>query len=250
MTSRTICWRSAMVRGHDTGISGFSPQAWAQEWLTHLDPTNGRAAATSNRLTHAGDQTSTTQTHFFDANGNLVRENTERHFAWDAMDRMMAFANRTSGGNATVEACYLYDSAGQRAKKLVRKGPSVEVTVYIDGLFEHRIAGAPENNTLHVMDDKSRIALIRVGAALQGDTGPDVQYHLGDHLGSSNIVVGGSDSKATAFVNREEFFPYGETSLGSFGLKRFRFTGKERDEESSFNYHGMRYYALHTATLD
>src|SRR5262249_7245293 len=37
--------------------------------------------------------------------------------------------------------------------------------------------------------------------------------------------------------------PYGETSFGSFAKKRYRFTGKERDEESGLNYFGMRYYA-------
>ena len=34
---------------------------------------------------------------------------------------MAAFANRAAGSNATVEACYLYDSDGRRVKKLVRR---------------------------------------------------------------------------------------------------------------------------------
>ena len=66
-----------------------------------------------------------------------------------------------------------------------------------------------------------------------------MQFHLGDHLGSSNVVV----DSGGALVNREEFTPYGETSFGSFAKKRYRFTGKERDEESGLNYHGARYYA-------
>jgi RHS repeat-associated protein len=45
-------------------------------------------------------------------------------------------------------------------------------------------------------------------------------------------------------VDREEFRPYGETSYGSYALKRYRFTGRERDEESGLSYHGARYYAL------
>lgn len=45
------------------------------------------------------------------------------------------------------------------------------------------------------------------------------------------------------FVNREEYYPYGETSFGSFARKRFRFTGKEQDEESGMYYHDARYYA-------
>ena len=66
-----------------------------------------------------------------------------------------------------------------------------------------------------------------------------MKYHLGDHLGSSNVVIDSSGN----LINREEFTPYGETSFGSFARKRYRFTGKERDEESGLNYHGARYYA-------
>ena len=66
-----------------------------------------------------------------------------------------------------------------------------------------------------------------------------MQFQLGDHLGSSNVVV----DSGGAVVNREEFTPYGETSFGSFVKKRYRFTGKERDEESGLTYHGARYDA-------
>ena len=45
------------------------------------------------------------------------------------------------------------------------------------------------------------------------------------------------------FVKREEYLPYGETSYGGYARKRYRFTGKERDDESGFSYHGRRYYA-------
>ena len=89
------------------------------------------------------------------------------------------------------------------------------------------------------MDDKQRIALVRFGAAHPDDRGPAVQFQLGDHLGSSNVVV----DSAGALVNREELTPYGATSFGSFSRKRYRFTGKERDEESGLNYHSARYYA-------
>jgi RHS repeat-associated protein len=182
--------------------------------------------------------------YLYDDGGNLVQENTSRHFEWDHSDRMRAY--RTQPGNAepSVYAQYLYDSAGQRTKKLVRKqGGKVEVTVYVDGLFEYQsitnAGSVQKNNTLHVMDNQSRIALLRVGNPFSGDSTPAVQYQFGDHLGSSNVVVDGTG----ALVNREEYTPYGETSFGSFALKRYRFTGKERDEESGLAYHGARYYA-------
>jgi RHS repeat-associated protein len=89
-----------------------------------------------------------------------------------------------------------------------------------------------------MMDDTQRIALVRIGTAHPDDRGPAVQFHLGDHLGSSNVVV----DSGGALVNREEFTPYGETSFGSFAKKRYRFTGMERDEESGLHFHNARYY--------
>lgn len=180
----------------------------------------------------------------YDANGNMTGETTSRHFEWDWADRMKVFRTQTVGSEPTVHAHYLYDSGGQRIKKLVRKqGGQVEVTVYVDGIFEYQriVQGGTveENNTLHVMDNQSRIALVRVGNPFSGDTTPAVKYHLGDHLGNSNLAIDDSGS----FVNREEYTPYGETSLGSFAKKRYRFSGKEKDEESGLAYFGARYFA-------
>ncbi len=185
-----------------------------------------------------------THRYAYDASGNMLREGVARHFTWDHSDRMKAFHTQIDDEEPSVYVHYLYDSGGQRVKKLVRKqGGRIEVTVYIDGAFEHhRIvqgATARENSTLHVMDDVKRIALVRVGAPFPDDTTPAVQYHLGDQLDSSNVVVGRDGN----VINREEYTPYGETSFGSFAMKRYRFTGKERDEESGLYYHGARYYA-------
>ena len=50
-------------------------------------------------------------------------------------------------------------------------------------------------------------------------------------------------------ISYEEYYPYGSTSYQAgrsqteVSLKRYRYTGKERDEETGFNYHGARYYA-------
>jgi RHS repeat-associated protein len=189
---------------------------------------------------------STPYQYSYDANGNLVRENTDRHFEWDESDRLRVFRIQPEGAPPSIYAQYLYDSSGQRVMKLVRnQAGGYEATIYIGSVFEHRRgvsgAAAVENDLLQVMNNKSRIAIVRVGAALPGDGAPDVpiQYHFGDHLGSTNVVV----NDTGAWVNREEYLPYGETSFGGFARKRYRFTGKERDEESGLSYHGARYYA-------
>jgi RHS repeat-associated protein len=204
---------------------------------------------TSNRLRSVmiGNETYRYQ---YDDNGNLIRENTERRFKWDHADRLIGFVNRPAASTASpsVEARYLYGADGLRVKKWMRKNGlgAGESSIYIDGIFEHHrwgVAHKEENNRLHVMDNQSRIALVRAGATHPQDGGPAVQFHLGDHLGSSHIIVGGDTADADELFNREEYFPYGETSFGSFTKKRYRFTGKEQDEESGLHYHGARYYA-------
>jgi RHS repeat-associated protein len=189
----------------------------------------------------------------YDANGNLVRENGERHFEWDHDDRLSSYRRQTRAPGTRADedkwsppsehANYLYDAAGQRVVKFVRKqGAPLEITVYVGGLFEHfRVVGggkSGENNTLHVIDRRDRIALRRVGPGL-GDSSPAVTYSISDHLGSSNIVLAATGG----FINREDWGPWGDPRFGSYSKKRYRFAGKERDEESGLNYHGARYYA-------
>lgn len=198
----------------------------------------------SNRLQHVllG---ATRFAYDYDANGNVTSETTSRHFTWDHGDRLTGFRIQAVGGPVSLRAVYLYDGAGQRVKKLVRdQGGRIRSTVYIDGVFEHHVRGADENNTLHVTDDRKRVAQVRIGAAFSDDGASDspVQYHLADHLGSSSVVIGGETSADSALVSREEYTPYGETSFGSYAHKRYRYRGKERDEESGLSYFGFRYY--------
>jgi hypothetical protein len=85
-----------------------------------------------------------------DANGNMEGQGTSRFFAWDHSDRMHAFRTQAGSSEPSVHAHYLYSASGARVKKLVRKqGGRIEVTVYIDGVFEHQriIRGARSRRT-------------------------------------------------------------------------------------------------------
>ncbi|MBN1596039.1 VCBS repeat-containing protein [candidate division FCPU426 bacterium] len=179
----------------------------------------------------------------YDANGNIIREYSNRHFVWDHANRLKAFYDRPAGsGQATVSARYLYGADGARVKKWVKTSGAqqAESTVSIDRIFEHhQWGGNTANNHLHVMDSARRLALIRCGPAHPDDKSPETVYLLDDHLGSSNLVLGQDGT----WTNREEYTPYGETSFGSFAKKRYRFTGQERDEENGLNHHAARYYA-------
>lgn len=218
-------------------------QAPGGDFTRHYALSPGTGPADGNRL-HRLSVGQTDVDYAYDAAGNLLDETTSRHFEWDHADRLRTYRTQTAGAEPSVFARYLYGADGRRVQKLVRRqGGGYDVTIYVGGVFEHHrsVQGATvlENDTLHVMDAESRLATRRVGAPFPGDSSPQVQYHLGDHLGSSQLVV----DAAGAWVRREEHTPYGETSFGGFAAKRYRFTGKERDEESGLYYHGARYYA-------
>ncbi|MBN1254276.1 MAG: VCBS repeat-containing protein [Deltaproteobacteria bacterium] len=198
-------------------------------------------ASNSNRLANVS-MCQTVYNYAYDSNGNLIQETTSRHFEWDHSNRLRVYRTQMEDAEPSIHAHYLYDSGGQRLKKIVRhQGGKVTVTVYIDGIFEHHVVKEneiQENNTIHVMDDQKRVAIVRVGGPLDDDTTPAVKYHLGDHLGSSNVVI----DEAAEWVNREEYTPYGETSFGGYAKKRYCHSGKEQDEESGLYYYGARYY--------
>jgi len=174
-----------------------------------------------------------------DDNGNIIQETETRHFEWDYADRMRVFRNQYYDSQPTVYTQYFYDAGGNRVMKFTRKqdGPW-EWTVYINGLFEWIQNSDDEKQSIsHIMDDKSRIASERTGHAM-GDSTPAIKYNLEDHLGSSMTLL----DESGGWVSWEEYYPFGETSLGTYAKKRYRFCGKERDEESGLYYYGARYY--------
>jgi RHS repeat-associated protein len=217
------------------GMGNLPPDQWS------VAPNNRLTSLVNGSLTHP---------YGFDDNGNLIQQDTDKHHTWDHADRMIGYRVQPNPSSpSSIEARYLYGADGMRVKKWVRKGNSAaldESAVYIDGIFEHHKwtqgGATKQNNHLHVMDNQSRIAIVRVGDKHPNDGGEKVQYHLGDHLGGSAVVIGGADSSESKFINREEYFPFGETSFGSFAKKRYRFSGKERDEESGLYYYGARFY--------
>jgi RHS repeat-associated protein len=200
-------------------------------------------AAATNRLESVATGRSAVG-YAYDACGNLVAEGEARHLEWDHSDRLRVFRTQVAAAEPSVHATYLYDAAGERVKKVIRRqGGLVSSSVSVDGVYEmHRFPGAgaaSENTRLHVAEGGRRLLTVRVGPAHPDDGSPAVQHHLCDHVGNVTVVV----DDTGALVNREEYTPFGQTSLGSFARKGFRFAGRERDEESGLGYHGARYYA-------
>jgi RHS repeat-associated protein len=185
----------------------------------------------------------------YDPHGNLTSMPHLATIDWDDADRMRMV---DLGGGGT--AYYHYDGAGQRVRKVIKRvGGLAEERIYLGGYEVHRRRQngtvSFERQTVHIMDDARRIALVET-TTVDGGTPVDplevrIRYQLDNHLGSSTLEL----DQHTAVISYEEYHPYGTTSLwlGSPGTevsdRRYRYTGKEKDDETGLYYHGARHYA-------
>ena len=242
-------------RGSDPVHPGWTRDYAYGETSLIEDGTGGTTLKTSNRLssTTVGNNNPAVERYVYDAHGNMTRMphlggvHPAPNMHWDYRDQLR---QTDLGGGGT--AYYVYDAKGQRLRKVWEKSANlVEERIYLGGfeLYRRRQgAGQLERETLHIMDNKQRIALVetRTLDTAGNDPAPQqlIRYQFGNHLGSSSLEL---DDQAR-IISYEENTPYGSTSYEAVRSqtdtpKRYRYTGKERDEESGLYYHGARYYA-------
>lgn len=120
---------------------------------------------------------------------------------WDFMDRLAASTRQVVHCGMPETTFYVYDASGQRARKVTERqhGSRKNERLYIGGFEVFReyegngaeIALARE--TLHIIDDKQRIALIdtltidRENSFLSLE--PVQRYQLANHLGSASLEL-------------------------------------------------------------
>lgn len=159
------------------------------------------------------------------------------------------------GGGGT--AYYVYATGGTRMRKVIeRQGGLIQERIYLGSVEifrERQGAAAPhlERQTIHVSDNTSRIAQVDIKTIDENNSDPNnplntnlIRYQYGNHLGSAVIETDDSGN----VISYEEYHPYGTSAYRvsksnvDFSLKRYRFSGKERDDETGFYYFGARYY--------
>jgi RHS repeat-associated protein len=215
----------------------------------------------NNRLSSASTGT-TTENYRYDGpaglQGNITAMPHLPTMRWDYRDRLQAVSRQVLNGGTPETTYYVYDAAGQRVRKVTERQAAAGQTparknerIYLGGFEIYREYGADggtatlEREALHLMDGRQRIALAET-RTLGSDTAPArlIRYQIGNHLGSACLEL----DAAARMISYEEYYPYGSTSYQAVRSrtetpKRYRYTGKERDEESGFSYHGARYYA-------
>lgn len=185
-----------------------------------------------------------------DAHGNMTKMPHLPSIDWDFADRMR-HAETSVGGDQHV--WFVYDAAGERVRKLYEHDGVVEERIYLGGfeLYRRHAAGKldTERETLHIADDARRICMVETltvkdGAAVKTPK-PRSRFQLDNHLGTVALEV----DEAGGVISYEEYHPYGTSAYRAakggveVSAKRYRYTGKERDEETGLYYHGARYYA-------
>ncbi len=160
----------------------------------------------------------------------------------------MISVNLGGGG----DAFYIYGQDGQRVRKVHDHiGSLVEDRIYIGDFEIYRRNNANglvlERETLHIMVNGKRIVTLDTRTVGEDEcTEQSIRYQFDNHLGSSSLELNEDGN----IISYEEYYPYGSTSyqaginICELNSKRYRYIGKERDEETGLNYHGARYYAL------
>ena len=165
---------------------------------------------------------------------------------WNVKDELQAVSQQIGGDNMTY---YVYDHDGVRARKVTEDGGrKVKDRLYLGDCEILRKHGGDgtltlKRETLHIMDDKDRIAIIETRT--QGKENVPrrvIRYQLSNLIGSAIVEL----NEQALIVSYEEYTPYGSTSYQAVHTefkKRYRYCGKERDTESGLYYMGARYYA-------
>jgi RHS repeat-associated protein len=241
--------------GNITSLQHIASDAnWTQRYRYHYqdDPLNKTNRLKSSSLAGDPDAGPYTATYQHDPRGNMTRMPHLSELAWNFMEQLSS-VNLDGGGRAF----YVYESGGRRVRKIVQRpsGKRIE-RIYLGPLEIYREyqngTKKFERNTLHVSDNTGRIAQIDT-KLLDTDSIDSanplnsnlIRYCYTNHLGSATMET----DEHAAIISYEEYHPYGSSSYRSskssadLSLKRYRFCGKERDDETGLYYFGARYYA-------
>jgi RHS repeat-associated protein len=230
--------------------------SWTRNY-TYREASALDAGVTSNRLTSTQVGTFL-ELYSYDAHGNIVAMPHLSAMGWDYADRLQLTARQVLNDGVPETTFYVYDASGARLRKVTDAQAAAGSTaarkaerIYL-GAFElyreYDAAGTTvtlERETLHIMDERQRVALVDTRTAgSDGSPAQLVRYELGNHIGSACVEL---DDQAR-LISYEEYYPHGATAYqavtGQIDVpKRYRYAGKERDDENGFYFLGARYYA-------
>ncbi|SSC08931.1 RHS repeat-associated core domain-containing protein [bacterium endosymbiont of Bathymodiolus sp. 5 South] len=210
---------------YDTGnnLTNLSHQANSGNWQQTLTihPNNNRGTENNNQNN-------------FDANGNLLNLNNIGSLEWHYNNTLNKL---TKANKPNTTQYYVYDYQGKRVRTVIESEHQTQSQRdYLPALDISINQAKQQSKTLHI------------GTHILSESSKDntqTHYQLNSHLQSNTLELGG---KAQT-LSYEHYYPYGGTAIiagkdkTQAQQKRYRYTGKERDDNSGLCYYGARYLA-------
>lgn len=216
------------------------------------DPANNTNRLKSTSLPSDPDSGPYSAIYQHDLHGNMTKMPHLDELVWNFMDQLKE-VNLDGGG----KAYYVYGLGGNRIRKVIERiGGKKSERIYLGAVEIYREYQNNdkklERNTLHISDNTGRIAQVDTKLLDENSTDPAnplniklIRYQYTNHLGSATMET---DDQGNV-ISYEEYHPYGTSAYRNsksdvdLSLKRYRFSGKERDDETGLYYFGARYYA-------
>jgi RHS repeat-associated protein len=199
------------------------------------------------------------------SSGNVTSTYNLSSLRWDYKNQLASSSRRGSEEKDVVGEVtyYRYDARGQRVRKVTEKKmeSADEKVVFTVVKLKERLYYGPfeifrrykgdgrdiklERQTLHVADEAKMFALVETRTIGEEKNIPRqvIRYQLTNSIGSVQVELNDQGE----LLSYEEYSPYGDTTYSSWNgclgsPKRYKYSGKEKDEESGLYYYGARYY--------
>ncbi|AYQ56387.1 hypothetical protein MS2017_0654 [Bathymodiolus thermophilus thioautotrophic gill symbiont] len=205
-------------------LTHLSHQANSNTWqqTIAIHPHNNRGTETPQSTTD------------FDTNGNLLTLNNIGTLHWHYNNTLNKLTQQDK--NNTTEY-YVYDHQGNRVRTVIESNKQIQSQRnYLPSLDTSTNKAKQQTNTLHIGT--------HILSEINKDN-PQARYQLSSHLKTNTLEL----NDQAQIISYESYSPYGATTLiagknkAQVQQKRYRYTGKERDDSSGLCYYGARYLA-------
>ncbi|MBK8380464.1 MAG: RHS repeat-associated core domain-containing protein [Ignavibacteria bacterium] len=196
----------------------------------------------------------------YDANGNMISDNLNKnnYVRYDYRNLIIELLHHSYTTHDTLLITrYNYDEAGNRVRKLIYKhithpfdpepeNPEEELdvsdtqywTFVKEEIYSRDVSGREMAIYVNGGIDEYPIYGLDMIGKLKNDV---PNYYYKDHLGSVRAVVNSSNQ----LVSAQDYDQWGyllQSRTYASNESKFKFTEKERDAESNYDYFGARYY--------
>ena len=195
---------------------------------------SGRLDLFNGDRTEAGSFSDPEEGNFrYDANGNTSHTPRHEELAY-TFDNQVRYVDRNGGGQV-----HYFRHGDQRVLRLVKKNGVKALTIYL-GLFEYHLRKAVSGYTKLVLQVQGHGRHAQAERILAGSDPRSLNlfFHHSDLLGSGHVLTKYDGD----LLSQEEYFPYGRASDRRDARNRYRFIGRERDEDTGLCMAGPRTY--------